>query len=586
MRANRMVWLMAGIALLFAVLASRLAWLQHLPAAAAGSGGDVRQKAVDQRRTDIVLDEGRGRIVDRAGRPLAGIPTGALLALPAGWGAPAAGEAAADGKAQTDGEKLADGKRAVRLPGLPPDDLAGFPAADGVPALLFRPGEREPAAPDRRQASAVAAPGGPRLVAVPYVRRYRDPPAAAHLIGFVQPRGRIGAAGLERRFEPFLRSRGARKLAFYRTATGEPLAGLAGRLVSEGSELYPLVLTATLDLALQRRAERLLAETGIEDGAVVILEVPSGDILAMASAPAFDPYHVDPQDGRWRNRALVAEPPGSVFKTAVAAAALDAGAARPGEAFHCGGKHPVSRTRCRLPRGHGRITLEEAYAQSCNVVFAELALRLGAWRLQQAAERYGIGRPAGWRAERVNTPLAALRNFAQLDGEEAGRLFAPGALPDDLHVVALSGIGQHSVRLTPLQAAQWTAAIAAGGGRLPAPRAVSRISWQNGRTLHAFPAKTWPGTGFSGASARWLRQAMALAATRGTAARLAGVPGGAAGKTGTAETGRDGLVHQWFTGFYPRDNPRYAVAILARNRPANSTHLATEAAEKLFRAWP
>lgn len=567
-RVQRWVALAAGLAVLFAGLVARLFWLQVRPALVAPEGQALVRQSVMQRRTAVVLDEGRGLVADRRGRLLAGIPSFGLLVRPA------------------DDASEEEVREAARLIGEPAGRLQSVLENLERPVLLHREGEREPAALDRRRAAAVNAFGRPWLKAVPCRRRYLDPPAAAHLVGFVLHRDRTGAAGLERTFEPFLRPRSRVLLAFRRLATGEPAGGDDGRLVKDGSDFYPLTVRTTLDLDIQRTVERLMEETGIGDGAAVVLDVPTGDILAMASAPAFDPYFVRPEEGRWRNRALMAETPGSVFKTVIAAAALEAGVARPGERFFCNGRHARTGLRCHARKGHGAISLEEAYAKSCNVVFAELALRLQAGRLERAARRLGIGKPAGWRAERLGTPFGTLRGFAQLDGEEAGRLFARGAPPDDPAVLALTGIGQHSVRITPLQAAQWTAAVAAGGGPLPAPRAVSRVTWKNGREMVRFPVKAHPGTGFSPHAARWLKKAMRLAAESGTASRLSGLPGGAAGKTGTAETGNGGLVHQWFTGFYPLERPRYAVAILVRNRPAGSANLAVEAAEKLFRRLP
>ena len=568
MRMQRWISLAAGLAFLFAGLLVRLAWLQIRPALGTPGGLALVRQAVAQRNEAILLDEGRGRMTDRNGRPVAGIPSAALLVHPA------------------EGATEEEAAEAARLLGERADRFRSFLAGLDGPVLWRRDGEREPAAPDGRQLEAIAAFGRPWLKAVPFRRRYLDPPAAAHLVGFVLPAKRTGAAGLERSFEPFLRPRSRVRLHFRRLATGETADGAGGRLAADGSRFYPLTLQTTLDLGIQRTVERLLAETGIADGAAVVLDVPTGDILAMASAPSYDPHFVRPEEGRWRNRALLAETPGSVFKTFIAAAALDAGVVRPGETFFCSGRHPATGLRCHARSGHGRITFEEAYAKSCNVAFAELALRLGAERLERAARRHGIGSPAGWRSARLVTPIGVFEPFAQLDGEEPGQLFARGGAAADPAAVTLAGIGQHSVRITPLQAAQWTAAVAAGGGPLPAPRAVSRICWNSGREMMRFPVQTLPGTGFSPSAARWLKRAMRLAAERGTASRLAGLPGGAGGKTGTAETGKGGLVHQWFTGYYPLERPRYAVAILVRNRPAGSPNLAVEAAGRLFRQLP
>lgn len=565
MKRERLVWLTAGLMLVLIILAARLFGLQIRPVAGTDEAGMMRQ-AVQQRRTVVRLDEGRGRIADREGHALAGIDVRALLVQPE------------DG--DINGEQL---REAARLLGVEEEVLRRALEEHGQPFLWSLPGEREPAALDDAQVQALSAAGWDWLKVVHGQRRYMSPPVARHLIGFVRYGDRIGAAGLERTFEPFLRSRGATALAYYHTAKGDPLTGLQARVVDDGNGFYPLEVATTIDFRVQQMTERLFEEMGIDDGAAVVMDVQTGDILAMASAPSFDPYRVNPEEGLWRNRGLMSEIPGSVFKTVVAAAALDAGVARPGEMFVCNGKHHRGNIRCHRPGGHGRISLEEAYAVSCNTVFAELAIRLGAEGLSRAAARFGIGGKGGWREDQLATPIGTFRHFAQLDAEESGRLFGDGERPLDPVVLAQSGIGQHSVRITPLQATSWTAAIARGGGALPAARVVTRVNWHNGRLLTGFPAKTVAHTGISGRSARWLKSAMALAASKGTAAGLAGVAGGAGGKTGTAQTGKEGLVHQWFTGFHPLDNPRYAVTILVRNRPADSPNKATETAKRLFK---
>src|SRR5690606_35498185 len=271
MRMQRWISLAAGLAFLFAGLLVRLAWLQIRPALGTPGGLALVRQAVAQRNEAILLDEGRGRMTDRNGRPVAGIPSAALLVHPA------------------EGATEEEAAEAARLLGERADRFRSFLAGLDGPVLWRRDGEREPAAPDGRQLEAIAAFGRPWLKAVPFRRRYLDPPAAAHLVGFVLPAKRTGAAGLERSFEPFLRPRSRVRLHFRRLATGETADGAGGRLAADGSRFYPLTLQTTLDLGIQRTVERLLAEPGIPDGAAVVLDVPTGDILAMALGPSSHP---------------------------------------------------------------------------------------------------------------------------------------------------------------------------------------------------------------------------------------------------------------------------------------------------------
>lgn len=609
---HRIFVLLLALSLLLILLAGRLLWLQTAETAGGfDEGANVTQRSVKQRRTSVVLDSGRGRIVDRRGIPLAGIGTEALLVMPAGEekgeeGVSGAGKDG-DGKSGAgDGRDAVLAARMADILGIPARQAADLLAASRNPLLWRKAGEAEPVALSAEQAEALRRLGSERLLVVPYVRRYRPAPLAAHLIGYLSEHpermerlyarelseGRLGrsdalgASGLERAFDRFLHGSGKTVFSIYRDGTDGRLAGLGNRLQVPENPYFPLTAVMTLDAALQERVEEMMDALGLEDAAIVVLDAEQADVRAMAVRPAFDPYRVSPEDGLWQNRAVMAEIPGSVFKTVVAAAALEHGAVRRGEKFDCSGGRTVYGIRCWKPGGHGILTLEQAFAQSCNTAFAEIAARLTPGQLEKTARALGLLQPIGWQGEAVPGLFGDPAPLRQFDGEQAGSLFAAGAgaALADKGMMAQTGIGQRDVRISPLQAATMAAAIA-NGGKVYEPRAVSEIRYANNRSKLRFASRRRPVPELSPGTIRWLQGAMRLAVTEGTAGRLAGVEEGVAGKTGTAETGVSGggLEHHWFIGYTPVRHPQYAFAIVVRNvKGEDGGHRALAVAERLI----
>lgn len=558
MRAYRQFLMLLVISSLILALLCRLFWLQTYAAieVVAGKNGIVA-RSVNQRRAALALDDGRGRIVDRHGVPLAGIESNSLLVLSD------AHESGAEEREQI-----------ARILEASEDQWSHFIKNGRFPALWRKIGEREPASLSEVQAQRLTQLNLSYTMIVPYIRRYQELPIASHLIGFTAEMGnekdRVGVAGLERTFEHFLHSAGSTNWTMLRDGRSDPINGLRGRLTHPDNRFYPLALHTTLDWTMQRDIEAMMERMRIEDGAIVVLAVDSGDIAAMAVKPDYNPYEVIPEHGLWKNTAVSSAAPGSVFKTVVAAAALEEGLAEPGERFRCDGEWHGHQLRCSARQGHGVITLEQAYALSCNVAFAQLAVRLGAEKLEQTALKLGIGQ--------------TIRPFRQLDGEEQGQVFDPATDREDIGVLAQTGIGQHDVRMSPLQGAR-IAAIIARGGMNVTPRAVSEVRMKNGRTLAEFPVQESDKRILSGRTAAWLSRAMRLTVESGTARALSDTPGGAGGKTGTAEigSGDNRTEHHWFIGYAPADAPKYAFAVLVRNQPPNTRHRAAPVAESLVR---
>ncbi|HET6210910.1 MAG TPA: penicillin-binding transpeptidase domain-containing protein [Jatrophihabitans sp.] len=327
-------------------------------------------------------------------------------------------------------------------------------------------------------------------------------------------------------------------------------------------------------LTINRQAQAAAyAALGGRKGAVVALDPTTGAILAAVSSPSYDPnalsshspdgiqaaykkYNADPADPLLNRAFDVTFPPGSVFKLVVAAAALK------------NGRTPNSRipavNSLKLPQSSavlrnfageqcadGRTdTLDHALTISCNTAFAQLGMDLGADTVKQQAALFGID------DNDFTMPL-------RVAGSSTGPIVDKAAL-------AQSSIGQRDVRITPLQAAMISAAIA-NGGKLMRPYLVSEEQAPNLAVLsHTDPQLQDQVMNSGQATLETQMMVDVVNKGTGTEAQIPGIQ--VAGKTGTADNGpqrADGSYvlppHAWFSGFAPADNPRIAVAVVLVN---------------------
>lgn len=398
--------------------------------------------------------------------------------------------------------------------------------------------------------------------------------------GPYHPDDRFGRMGMERQYEALLHGR--------RGVLVE-MTDRSGRVLSAYRQEQPGIgrdLILTLDSRLQAAAESLLAsglerralfQSGAEPagGAIVVMNVQTGALLAAASAPGFDPnwFAVDrhPAVGRlladpahplFDRVARMAIPPGSVFKVVTAAALLESSRVDAQEPFVCQGYlHSPDALRCAIYQrhgiGHGELNLIGAIAASCNVYFFHHAGRLGSEPLVDWATRFGFGQNTG-----VDLPQEVA-----------------GALPTSeksLAGVQSLAIGQGSLLATPLQVVRMMAAVA-NGGRLVAPHVVDGLGLPeladdqstadladlSDGAISVPPPRPIPGL-----------DAAALSVLREGLKRVVGDPQGSAygtvrtesveiaGKTGTAQCGDGRAEHAWFAGYAPVNKPRYAFVVV------------------------
>lgn len=417
-------------------------------------------------------------------------------------------------------------------------------------------------------ARSVVDPSDPRS----FVREYPEGEAFAHLVGYSS--FILGNSGLEAAYSSDLRSR--------RDLTISDLVG-----VLLGQDLRPESIEVTANSELQRAA---LEALGQNRGAVVALDPRTGAVLASVSAPSFDPELLLGDDAASQWEMLQSDPtqptrdrgtrelypPGSTFKTVVTAAALDTGFAGPGTTFDDPVEFSLPGSTATISNANGRAcndgnsaTMLQAFVRSCNTVYADLSIQLGAVDIGITADALGFNQDIDY----------------EWDIPEA--VWDTETLAQDPAALGQSGIGERDVRATPLHMAMVAAAVANDGVAVT-PFAVRRIFDADGNTVEETEVAEL-GRAMSSETAMTLTQMMERVVTEGTG-RGAAVPGvRVAGKTGTS-TGADGFSNPWFIGFAPVENPTIAIAVLIEGsevsgESASGGAVAAPIASRLIEIW-
>lgn len=577
---------------MLAVAVIRLAWLMLMPWDTAHPSRHASSRPVVQQRSHrLLLDSGRGDFTDRNGLALTGFSYEALAFFPyPHQDKRPRGVTGRDLNALAhimglNSRELLQKLDGIKSPEFWMDEHTGLPKrltpaqlqelsslrVEGVALLPYR--SRTDARGSHVQALGYVSENPERMISE-YSSQLNS--------GKASLREQTGGGGLELSLDALLRGTGPVYASYWSDAQGYPLKGLNVTMNRPANPMYPLQVETTLDLPLQAELERTAAASGLGKGAVVVLDVKSADIRAMVSLPLMKPLsdRTEFYDGA-ANRAVRAYTPGSIFKLVTEAAALDAGAAQENERFHCDGEYGHYGLSCWKEGGHGTVTLREGLAQSCNIVFAALAERLQPQQLLRTADKLGLGRRVGWSLPNGSHEGPLKGPLRLLWEEEAGTVFAGGVSPEGLRLngaLARTGIGQQDVQITPLQAANLIVTLL-HNGKVMEPRLVSSIRYANGQRLASFSRHFSPSPygSISASSAAALRRGMEQVVSAGTGQRLRSGAWKVAGKSGTAETGLPGAGnHQWFIGYGPLPNARYAVAVLAEVRPAGSSNLAAK----------
>jgi len=439
------------------------------------------------------------------------------------------------------------------------------------------------------------------------LRNYINSGLAAHLLGYIgeinlkelkkeiyadsRSGDLIGKFGIEKSLEAYLRGeRGGRQVEV--NANGQVVRVLQTVPARNGYNVY-----LTIDSRLQQRAEELLQG---KVGAVVALDPDSGEVLALASNPAFDQndFITGLSTEKWRslienpdlplnNKAIQGEyPPASTYKIINAMAGLQEGVINENDTIFCPGHYRFGRRnyRCWRRGGHGSVDLKKAIAESCDVYFYQVGERLGIDRLAWYAKAAGLGSRTGIELDHEGKGLVPTAAWKK---KRYGIAWQPG---ETLSVA----IGQGFNLVTPLQMAVFTGAVANGGVRYR-PTLVKRVVSGDGEEILVNVPRVAGRLPVSLDTLELVRQGLweVVQGERGTAriARLKDTD--ISGKTGTAQvvnretieeseegaTARKYLDHAWFVAYAPSENPQLAIAVIIEHGEHGSSAAAPVARE-------
>jgi len=429
-----------------------------------------------------------------------------------------------------------------------------------------------------------------------YVRIYPQGRVAGQIVGYSGKTGRNpdgiidnhevlwpeteGREGLEQTFNQVLTGKhGEYKITFDKD----------GRKTSEKITTPPVpgnTVVTTLDAHLQELAENAL-EAKAKRGAIVIMEPSTGDILAMASWPTYNPNAFVPTISAEKFKALQDDPdipllprafrssypPGSTFKVAIGIAALESGAVRSDEEYNCVPSIQIGNVVFHnwKKTDRGALNFVEALTESCDTWFYQVGIKTGAEPIIEWAQRLGFGGKTG----------------IPLRGEVDGRV------PNDQFMKATHGrkllngdianisIGQGDTQATPLQMAQ-AMAIIGNGGTFYQTRLVQQVQTVDNEIVTAFQVREKRTLGASADTMTQLRTAMVdvVNGPGGTAHQASLDNVSVAGKTGTAQWGPKNKERTaaWFAGFVPADKPQYAFAAVYEGDVGSKAHGGSAAA--------
>ncbi len=417
--------------------------------------------------------------------------------------------------------------------------------------------------------------------------RHDELPATPDVSVSLKPGDRLGRTGIEQTYDQQLRGvRGLKKLVQNRR--GETISAEIIREAREGEDIV-----LSLDADLQTEAERLLDSVLVDPvevdttenqaadasvaatqppngGAIVAIDISSGEVLVAASAPRFDANllvrssqaewdkaNSDPRRPFFVRATQMAIPPGSTFKALTAIAAIESGV-DPQEPIHClGYLDQPNKHRCLTFRhygvGHGETRMADALCRSCNVYFFTAARKIGPENLTTWAQRMGFGSKTG-----IDFPQ---EDPGLVPTPAAGKHWPTG------ETLGLS-IGQASLKVTPLQMARFMALVANGGEQI-----TPRLVMAHGPAQILGKTETdvqglWSSDRIAGLHPETLeavRHGLELVVSdpRGTGYKtVRNDVISIAGKTGTAETGGGRPDHAWFVGYAPADHPKVAFAVV------------------------
>lgn len=391
----------------------------------------------------------------------------------------------------------------------------------------------------------------------------------------------IGISGLQQSFDEFLLTDGETKVLYQVDRQGEPIFGKQAKYTSPGNPFYPVTIQTTIHKTLQKQAEKIVHINGIKKGGLVLLDVKNSEVLAMVSKPSLQMDDRNVYKATLENQMLTPHFPGSVFKTVVAAAAIDENSVRFNRVFNCNTDLYAE----NLPQVMmGSLNFKESFARSCNRTFAVLGNELmqkDTEVLETYLEALGASEKVGWRGSVFHTA-----GFEQLPEEKSATIWSSEENKNSRKAIAQTMIGQKDVRISPLAIANMMATIARNGEKMEV-KAVEKIVYKNGTDFFTFENHKLSGKQLSYKTVKKLQELLRGVVTmeKGTGSAFRSLPLNVAGKSGTAQTGKGTKVNRWFAGYFPYENPRYALVVVDIETDSNEnlvTPVFTEMVEAIY----
>jgi peptidoglycan glycosyltransferase/penicillin-binding protein 2 len=394
------------------------------------------------------------------------------------------------------------------------------------------------------------------LVVAPVIKRYRTDGFFAHMLGYVNGGYNDGKAGIENAYNDILKDNPPTdELISVLDARGMVIQGLMFKIRNEQDKNRSTVVL-TIDKSIQQIVENAMNK-GVKRGAVVVMDVKTKEVLAMASRPTFNPDNVEDiiqndNQSTLMNRALTCYYPGSLFKILLSSAALEEKAVKTTDKFNCNGKYIFNdevSISCWKEEGHGEIDFSQAFALSCNPSFIQAGLRLGRTRLLHYVDAFHLTDNA-----LAGYPTGTNKSYVKIDGGEPA--------------LGNASLGQRGVMVSPLQITTLLATIA-DDGSWDQPSIVRYSINSQGQKNVPFRKKQEQVISIK--TAREVRGLLEKVVNEGTGKTAALAEVKVAGKTATSQTGQvkddqtgksEEILNTWFGGYFPADNPQWVIVVM------------------------
>lgn len=388
------------------------------------------------------------------------------------------------------------------------------------------------------------------------MERYSDTSLCEHIIGYTDINNN-GVSGIEKSYNRILKdANGSLNVSYNADASGYALPGGGLSLINDNYD-SPAGIVLTIDKNIQMISENAINNSSIESGAVVVMDVNSFEILASVSVPAFDYNNLAASlknpDRPFFNRVLGAYPVGSVFKPIIAASALENGI-ETDVGFECAGYYKTGNNvfKCYNSNIHGKEDLNKAIEKSCNSYFIDLALKTGKGNVCKTAELFGFGKEV-----RLCSGIIV----------DSGKFPSESEIVSDSDLANL-GFGQGQLLASPVQIAA-AYSVLANGGYYREPVILKELIDDTGKVYAYYKSEI----GYEVCSVNTcdtINTCLYNNMLNGTG--MTGAPAfvTSAGKTATAQTGiydengKEQLC-TWFAGYFPFEEPKYAVVVFNEN---------------------